>query len=162
MGYGLIEWVGYSLQYVCGRKTSPFQKKHHVRIVHLRRDCVAAVLAKDHEFLIEKRRLDDTDPGLFELPGGHVEKGEPLEKALRREMLEELGLTINEMKFVFTGNHTASDGEKQRIHYFLANRWKGTPHPTEAESVEWTSNSQVLSLVVDQKAVAKARTFLSF
>jgi mutator protein MutT len=127
-----------------------------------RRDCVAAILVKDHEFLIEKRKLDDADPGFCELPGGHVEKNETLEEALRREMLEELGLTIYEMTFVFAGNHTASDGEKQRVHYFLVNSWKGTPHPNEAESVEWTSDSQVLSSDVDQSAVDKARTFLSF
>lgn len=132
-----------------------------MRIVRLRRDCVSAVLFKDHKFLVEKRRLDDTDPGFIELPGGHVEKGETLEQALRREILEELGLTIREMSFMFAGNHTASDGEKQRVHYFLVSEWEGVLSSAEAESVEWASDSLVLSLKSDRTAVDKARTFLS-
>lgn len=132
-----------------------------MRTVRLRRDCVSAVLVKDQQFLVEKRRFDDADPGFFELLGGHVEKGETFEEALQREMLEELGLKICEMTFMFAGNHTASDGEKQRIHYFLVKDWKGIPQSTEAESVEWTSDLRVLSLNVDRMAVSKARTFLS-
>ena len=122
-------------------------------------DCVSAVLVKDGGFLVEKRRLDDTDPGFVELPGGHVEEGESLEEALRREVLEELGLEILGLRLVFVGNYTASDGERQRIHYFLVSDWKGLLVSREAGSVEWISDPAVLSLDVDRTAVGRARMF---
>lgn len=42
------------------------------------------------------RRADDEAflPGAFEIPGGHVEPGEDIVAALRREIMEELSMTI--------------------------------------------------------------------
>ena len=58
-------------------------------------ECVSGVLISDGAVLVEKRRADDdADPGLVLLPGGHVEPGESLNRALKREMLEELGIRV--------------------------------------------------------------------
>jgi len=40
--------------------------------------------------------------GQYVVPGGHVELGETLEAALRREVAEETGLTIHDIRFVCT------------------------------------------------------------
>lgn len=40
--------------------------------------------------------------GRYVVPGGHVELGETLEAALRREVAEETGLTIHDIRFVCT------------------------------------------------------------
>ncbi len=40
--------------------------------------------------------------GRYVVPGGHVELGETLEAALRREVAEETGLTIRDIRFVCT------------------------------------------------------------
>ena len=34
-------------------------------------------------------------PGLYELPGGHIEYGENIVEGLKREVLEELGMRIS-------------------------------------------------------------------
>ena len=120
----------------------------------LRRDCVSGILVQNRLFLVEKRGKNDVDPG-YALPGGHVEHGETLENALRREMLEELELNIDSPEYVWTGNHTASDGEQQRIHYFLVRGWKGNPIVREAESIDWTGDISILTFEVDRKAVEK-------
>src|SRR6266487_4854134 len=58
-------------------------------------ECVSGVLISDCSVLVEKRRVDDdADPGLVLLPGGHVEVGESLNRALKREMREELGIKV--------------------------------------------------------------------
>lgn len=57
-------------------------------------DVVAAVIECDGRFLACRRRPDRASGGLWEFPGGKVEPGETLALALRRELLEELGITI--------------------------------------------------------------------
>ncbi len=88
--------------------------------------------------LVEKRRADDdADPGLVMLPGGHVDSGESIEDALRREMKEELGIKVGKIRPVLIRLYTASNGEKQRIHYFHIEDWEGEIKSTEAERVYW-------------------------
>ena len=97
---------------------------------------VAGILTKDGKFLVEKRRDDDdADPGYVEIPGGHVREGESLENALRREMKEELGIQVEKMKLVSESLATATNGERQRIHYFHVEQWNGIIGSKEAEKV---------------------------
>src|SRR3989442_7460667 len=49
-------------------------------------ECVSGVLISDSAVLVEKRRAnDDADPRLVLLPGDHVETGESLNRALKRD-----------------------------------------------------------------------------
>jgi len=120
-------------------------------------DCVDGILVKRRKFLVEKRRDDDdADPGLIEIPGGHVDPDETLEDALIREMKEELGINVQKATLVEKCLYTASNGERQRIHYFHLERWNGRIRPTEAERVYWESEISNLSIAPDRKAVRKA------
>ena len=57
---------------------------------------VVGILVKGAKFLVERRRWEETiDPGIVCLPAGHVEANESLEDALKREMMEELGIKVN-------------------------------------------------------------------
>ena len=108
----------------------------------------------DRLVLVEKRRDDDeADPGLVMLPGGHVEKGESLEDALKREMVEELGIRVGEIAPVRVRDYAASNGEKQRIHYFHVKDWTGEIESNEAERVYWESDVENLSDVVERSIV---------
>jgi 8-oxo-dGTP diphosphatase len=56
---------------------------------------VAAVVRRDDGRLLLSRRLPESHlGGLWEFPGGAVEDGEGPDEALRRELLEELGVEI--------------------------------------------------------------------
>ncbi len=54
----------------------------------------AAALIRQGRVLVAQRRHEDMLGGLWEFPGGKQEAGESLEAALRRELMEELGITI--------------------------------------------------------------------
>ena len=119
-------------------------------------DTVAGILVRKGAVLVEKRRKDDpSDPGLVVIPGGHVKKGESLEKALRREMREELGIKVEETSLLVKRLYTASDDERQRIHYFHVEKWNGRIRSTEAERVYWESEISNLSIMPDRRAVRR-------
>jgi ADP-ribose pyrophosphatase YjhB (NUDIX family) len=54
---------------------------------------VGAVVVRDRRLLLV-RRGRGVATGLWSLPGGRVEPGEPLAAAVRRELLEETGLAV--------------------------------------------------------------------
>src|SRR3989441_10884087 len=119
-------------------------------------ECVSGVLISDSAVLVEKRRADDdADPGLVLLPGGHVEVGESLARALKREMREELGIRVEKITPIRVRFYTASNGERQRIHYLHIKDWKGKIRSNEAETVYWESDISHLSDSLERKIVLK-------
>jgi 8-oxo-dGTP diphosphatase len=56
--------------------------------------CVGAAIVRRGRLLLLRRSSEGAFPGVWEIPGGHVETGESLEVALRREVREETGLTV--------------------------------------------------------------------
>jgi len=119
-------------------------------------ECVSGVLTRNGAVLVEKRRADDeADPGLTLLPGGHVEPEESLDQALKREMREELGIRVEKTTPLHVRRYTASNGERQRIHYFHILAWWGRIRSREAETVYWESKINNLSDVIERRIVLK-------
>lgn len=82
---------------------------------------VSAVIIRDGEFLIVRRARPPMQ-GLFTLPGGGVETGESLFDAVRREVREETGLTIEPVGLAGTREVIGRDdtGRVQRHFVILA------------------------------------------
>ncbi len=68
-------------------------------------EAVVAVIEKDGRFLIQKWPPDGLFGGLWEFPGGKRKRGESREAALRREVLEETGARIRDIRFLATVKH---------------------------------------------------------
>jgi 8-oxo-dGTP diphosphatase len=119
---------------------------------------VVGIVARGNKFLVERRRLDETiDPGIGCLPAGHVKPNERLEDALKREMMEELGIQVKEMKFVCKNFYVASNGERQHAYCYIVTDYVGEPVCRAAQEIFWEDNIENLSLEVDKETVRKMK-----
>ena len=68
-------------------------------------EAAIAVIEKDGRFLIQKRPAGGLLAGLWEFPGGKVEPGESPTAALRREIREELGVEVENVRRLTSVRH---------------------------------------------------------
>ena len=81
---------------------------------------VGAVIHRNNTVLLLKRQADDFMGSLVELPSGTVDAGESIIDALKREVQEETGLIISNIKtFIGAFDYTSSSGKKTRQLNFL-------------------------------------------
>ncbi len=72
---------------------------------------------KEGKFLIVKRALTDSYPGRWELPGGSSDHGEHPHEAVKREVSEEVGLTVDPLHPLITTSYYSP--RKPHVHYIL-------------------------------------------
>ena len=65
----------------------------------------ALLLDEDDELVVFRRFVADRGV-YYSAPGGKIEPGEDDETALRRELLEELGATVGELRYLFESPRT--------------------------------------------------------
>ncbi len=110
------------------------------------RPSVYGVILKENKVLLIKY----TD-GIYDIPGGGIEKGETMDIALKREIFEEVGLEFESKKIIDCRENffrTRSHGFTHSIRiYYLLSGITGTPNLSNldkyeqkyVESVEWIS-----------------------
>ena len=66
---------------------------------------VAAVIYRDQNILLARRKPGKSMGGYWEFPGGKIETGETPEKALARELYEEFDVVVSVGKEIATHRH---------------------------------------------------------
>jgi mutator protein MutT len=95
---------------------------------------VAAVLRRDEAVLLCRRPLAKRHGGLWELPGGKLHPGETAERALARELEEELGLTLTSAGARLAQFDDPGSTFTVAFHHVEA---RGEPEPREHLEVRW-------------------------
>jgi 8-oxo-dGTP diphosphatase len=100
---------------------------------------VAAVIERaDRRLLIGQRRRNDTSPLKWEFPGGKVQDGEALKTALTRELLEELGVTLQKCVEIARVKHQYGETvEELEIRFFAAEIAEKIVSPKAFEQIRW-------------------------
>ncbi|VAW03444.1 5-methyl-dCTP pyrophosphohydrolase [hydrothermal vent metagenome] len=101
---------------------------------------VSAVIMidRDGRILLAQRPEGKSMAGLWEFPGGKVEEGETPERALIRELNEELNIDVTEAclaPFVFA-SHTYPDFHLL-MPTFLCRQWDGILTAREDQNLKW-------------------------
>ena len=104
---------------------------------------VGVLLQADGHFLLTSRPEGKVYAGYWEFPGGKLEAGESVEQALRRELQEELGITIGAAQ-VWKTQMVDYPHALVRLHFCKVWDWQGDLQMREAQSHAW----QLLPVVV--------------
>jgi len=97
---------------------------------------VGVLIRDDGAFLLTSRPAGKAYAGYWEFPGGKLEKSESVEQALKRELHEELGITIsaaNPWKIEMVDYPHAL----VRLHFCKVFQWEGALQMREAQSFAW-------------------------
>lgn len=97
---------------------------------------VGVLLLPDGAFLLTSRPEGKVYAGYWEFPGGKLEAGETVEQALRRELHEELGITIGPAELWKT-QLVDYPHALVRLHFCKVRRWEGELQMREAQSFAW-------------------------
>lgn len=94
------------------------------------------IIQRDGTIFIQKRPEKGLMAGLWEFPGGRVEKGETAVAALEREIQEELGVTVNNVRPFLRLKHAYTSYQVD-LHCFWVDYAAGQVRLTAASEGKW-------------------------
>lgn len=99
---------------------------------------VGILMQADGRFLLTSRPPGKVYAGYWEFPGGKLEAGETVEQALRRELLEELGIAIGQVQ-AWKTQMVDYPHALVRLHFCKVWDWQGDLQMREGQSHAWQS-----------------------
>ena len=100
------------------------------------------IIQRDGKVFIQKRRDQGLMAGLWEFPGGQLEKGETAEVALERELQEELGVTVAGVKPFMRLKHAYTSYQVD-LQCFLADYAEGRIRLGAATEGKWVKPEEL-------------------
>ena len=97
---------------------------------------VGVLLRADGAMLLSTRPPGKAYEGYWEFPGGKIETGETVEQALRRELIEELGVTIGPAQVWKVTEHDYPHA-LVRLHWCKVTEWSGEFEMREGQIMAW-------------------------
>lgn len=97
---------------------------------------VGVLLRPDGDFLLTSRPPGKVYEGYWEFPGGKLEAGETVEQALRRELHEEIGITIGAVQ-PWKVELVDYPHALVRLNFCKVFDWRGELHMREGQLFAW-------------------------
>ncbi len=102
----------------------------------------AVIFNQRGEVLLALRPVHKHQGGLWEFPGGKVESGEHALQALKRELHEELGITITCARPLIRIPHHYPD-KPVLLDVWRVDAYHGEPHAKEGQRIEWVAQDKL-------------------
>ena len=97
---------------------------------------VGVLIDAQGHFLLTSRPAGKVYAGYWEFPGGKLEAGESVDDALRRELHEELGITIGEAQ-PWKIELVDYEHALVRLHFCTVHDWQGNFEMRERQAMAW-------------------------
>jgi len=103
---------------------------------------VGTIIVKENKVLLLKR-VNAHGEGTWGFPGGHLEFNEELEDCVNREVMEETGLEVRDIKYLGLTNDIFAREGKHYITIFMVCNWKSgnaeIKEPDKCTKLDWYS-----------------------
>ncbi len=107
------------------------------------RKAVRCYLIKDNEVVVTKYKKGNKKEGYYDIPGGKIEEGESPKQTAIREMKEETGIEIQNLKY--KGIMTIEYPDRMFIFdTFISKEYEGEPQEFEENTSEWIDIDKLL------------------
>lgn len=117
---------------VCAEKIM----KKHLQVA------VAIVVNDDEQVLIARRQAHQHQGNLWEFPGGKYEAGETAWQALQREILEEVGLHVEQAEPLIKISHDYAECSVE-LDVWLVTAFHGEATGREGQLLEWCAMAEL-------------------
>ncbi len=105
-------------------------------------EVAVAVIVRGSSVLIAKRPIGKKHEGLWEFPGGKFEPDEDFAQALRREIMEELGIEITSQEALMQVPHDYPE-YSVNLRVALVTNFIGEPQGREGQEVAWVPSASL-------------------
>ncbi|SUZ66260.1 uncharacterized protein METZ01_LOCUS19114 [marine metagenome] len=106
-------------------------------------DVAAGILIdKNNRVLITQRNKGKLLKGFWEFPGGKLNIGENPEIALKRELEEELGISVISYEPFMQLEHCYYN-QAVNINFFLVHKWLGSIVGLDGQNIQWVKISRL-------------------
>ena len=102
----------------------------------------AAIIKEKGKILIARRKQTKHLGGLWEFPGGKIEKGETPEECLSRELNEEFGIKVEVGEFILSNIHKYDRGTINLM-AFHTNYLSGTFNLIDHDKIKWIDYNEI-------------------
>lgn len=109
------------------------QPANERRVVHV---AVGVLIDAEGRFLLTSRPSGKAYAGYWEFPGGKLESGESVEQALRRELQEEIGITIGAAE-AWREQLVDYPHALVQLHFCKVREWTGVLEMREGQIFGW-------------------------
>lgn len=113
------------------------------------------VLNSEHKLLLLKRSKKCLNPKKWDLPGGHIDENESIVDTIKREALEETGLSVEIGPIInvveFDKSHKAFKEEKRGLRYIaMTTDFEVKLNKDEHSEFKWLSFDEAITLLEDE------------
>jgi 8-oxo-dGTP diphosphatase len=106
----------------------------------------AGVLQKRGKILVCQRKKGSRYGLKWEFPGGKLEPGEAILDCLKRELLEELSITVRDIERVQTLSTSYEDGGMFEVAYCFVSQFTGEARNNAFEEIRWVTVPELRTL----------------
>lgn len=108
-------------------------------------EVAVGVILKGKQVFISKRHKNQHQGGLWEFPGGKIEANESVFTALKRELQEEVNISINRSDELMVIEHNYDD-KRVRLIVHTVSDFSGIAKGLEGQQCQWIALEQLHTL----------------
>ena len=113
------------------------EKKH----LHI----AAGIIRNSQQHIFITQRPEGTHmAGVWEFPGGKLEKGEHPKDALIRELEEEVGIAVTDCNLFHQVDHEFED-RFITLYFFMVSDWENEPYGKEGQKSRWIKQHDLIA-----------------